>query len=95
MSATTEVGHDAPSPRARLLVALAVGILAAIGVVVRVRLAPWHSGSGQTDFDYIWFAARSIAGTLVSIIVVAFLLRGAKRIFQDHAEQELNATKET
>ena len=44
---------------------------------------------------YIWFAARSIAGTLVSIIVVAFLLRGAKRIFQDHAEQELNATKET
>ncbi|HWJ21733.1 MAG TPA: hypothetical protein VNS52_05210 [Gemmatimonadaceae bacterium] len=60
MSATTEVGHDAPSPRARLLVALAVGILAAIGVVVRVRLAPWHSGSGQTDFDYIWFAGRAL-----------------------------------
>jgi hypothetical protein len=36
---------------------------------------------------YTWFVARSTAGTLVSIIVVGFLLRGARRIFQDHAEK--------
>jgi hypothetical protein len=43
---------------------------------------------------YVWFVARSVAGTLVTIIVVAFLLRGAKRMFQDYAERELDATKE-
>jgi hypothetical protein len=42
---------------------------------------------------YTWFAARSPAGTLVSIIVVGFLLRGARRIFQDHAERQLEAQK--
>jgi hypothetical protein len=40
---------------------------------------------------YTWFVARSPAGTLVSIIVVAFLLRGARRIFQDYAEQKMEA----
>jgi hypothetical protein len=43
---------------------------------------------------YTWFVARSIAGTLVTIVVIAFLLRGAKRMFQDHADGELDATKE-
>jgi hypothetical protein len=43
---------------------------------------------------YTWFAARSPAGSLVSIIVVAFLLRGARRIFQDYAERQTEATKE-
>ena len=42
---------------------------------------------------YTWFAAHSSAGTLVSIIVVAFLLRGARRMFQDYAEQEMEAEK--
>jgi hypothetical protein len=42
---------------------------------------------------FTWFAARSSAGTLVSIIVAGFLLRGARRIFQDHAERRLDATK--
>ena len=42
---------------------------------------------------YTWFAAHSSAGTLVSIIVVAFLLRGARRMFQDCAEQEMEAKK--
>jgi hypothetical protein len=42
---------------------------------------------------YTWFVARSIAGTLVTIVVLAFLLRGARRMFQDHAERELDATK--
>jgi hypothetical protein len=38
---------------------------------------------------FTWFVARSAAGTLVSIIVVGFLLRGARRIFQDYAESQL------
>jgi hypothetical protein len=42
---------------------------------------------------FTWFVAHSPAGTLVSIIVVAFLLRGARRIFQDYAEQKLEAEK--
>ena len=40
---------------------------------------------------YTWIIARSIAGTLLSIVVVAFLLRGAKRMFQDHAERAATA----
>jgi Co/Zn/Cd efflux system component len=43
---------------------------------------------------YTWFVARSVAGTLVTIIVAAFLLRGARRMFQDYAERELDSTKE-
>ena len=43
---------------------------------------------------YTWFVAHSLAGTLPSIIVAAFLLRGARRILQDHAEQKEEATKE-
>jgi hypothetical protein len=42
---------------------------------------------------YTWLIAHSPAGTLVSIIVVAFLLRGARRIFQDHAERKMEAEK--
>jgi hypothetical protein len=36
---------------------------------------------------FTWFVARSPAGTIVSIIVIGFLLRGCRRIFQDHTEQ--------
>jgi hypothetical protein len=42
---------------------------------------------------YTWFVARSPAGTLVTIIVVGLLLRGARRIFQDHAERKMEAEK--
>jgi len=42
---------------------------------------------------YTWVVAHSPAGTLVSIVVVAFLLRGARRIFQDHAERKMEAEK--
>jgi hypothetical protein len=42
---------------------------------------------------YAWFVARSPAGTLVSIIVVGFLLRGARRIFQYHPERQVEAEK--
>jgi hypothetical protein len=40
---------------------------------------------------YTWFAMRSGAGTILSIIVTGFLLRGARRIFQYHAEREMDA----
>lgn len=40
---------------------------------------------------YVWVVARSFSGTVVSIIVAGFLLRGARRIFQDHAEREMEA----
>lgn len=43
---------------------------------------------------YGWLVAHSVAGTLVTIVVVAFLLRGAKRMFQDHAESQLDEAKE-
>jgi hypothetical protein len=42
---------------------------------------------------YTWFIAHSPAGTIVSIIVAGFLLRGCRRIFQDHAERETEAQK--
>ena len=42
---------------------------------------------------YTWFVAHSLAGALVSIVVVAFLLRGARRMFQDYAEQKMEAEK--
>jgi hypothetical protein len=42
---------------------------------------------------YTWFVGHSLAGTLVSVVVVAFLLRGARRMFQDHAERQMEAGK--
>jgi hypothetical protein len=42
---------------------------------------------------YTWFVMRSGSGTLLSIIVTGFLLRGARRIFQYHAEREMDAQK--
>src|SRR5438874_1549641 len=38
---------------------------------------------------FTWFVAYSLAGTIVSIVVVALLLRGARRMFQEHAEREM------
>jgi hypothetical protein len=42
---------------------------------------------------YTWFVMRSGSGTILSIVVTGFLLRGARRIFQDHAEREMDAPK--
>lgn len=42
---------------------------------------------------YGWFVAHSPSGTILSIVVVGFLLRGARRVFQDHAERQLEAEK--
>ena len=40
-----------------------------------------------------WFILRSTAGSILSIIVTGFLLRGARRIFQYHAERTMDAQK--
>jgi hypothetical protein len=40
---------------------------------------------------YTWFVMRSASGSVLSIVVTGFLLRGARRIFQDHAERNANA----
>ncbi len=37
---------------------------------------------------YTWFAAHSVAGSLVSIVVVAFVLRGAKAIWEPPDEDK-------
>jgi len=42
---------------------------------------------------YTWFIVRSASGTLLSILVTGFLLRGARRIFQDHAERRSEGEK--
>lgn len=42
---------------------------------------------------YTWFGLRSGSGTVLSIIVTGFLLRGARRIFQYHAEREMDGPK--
>lgn len=42
---------------------------------------------------YTWFVMRSSSGSILSIIVTGFLLRGARRIFQHHAEQKENAAR--
>jgi hypothetical protein len=40
---------------------------------------------------FTWLIAHSPSGSLLSIVVIAFLLRGARRMFQDYAEQKLEA----
>ena|ERR1700720_4541561 len=42
---------------------------------------------------YTWLVLHSVSGTLLSLVVTGFLLRGARRIFQDHAERQANVEK--
>lgn len=42
---------------------------------------------------YVWLALRSFAGTILSVVVTGFLLRGAVRIFQFHREKRESLTK--
>jgi predicted branched-subunit amino acid permease len=37
---------------------------------------------------YVWFGMHSFSGSIVSVIVAGFLLRGAKRIFEEHNQSE-------
>ena len=36
---------------------------------------------------YVWFGIRSAAGTIISALVIGFLLRGARRIFEFHRQR--------
>ena len=36
---------------------------------------------------YIWVVLRSFSGTIVAVIVTGFLLRGTRRIFQEHGDR--------
>jgi hypothetical protein len=56
-------------------------VVAMLGVVILLQL-------------FTWFVAHSAAGSLLSIVVTGVLLRGARRIFQDHAEHQLEATRQ-
>ncbi len=58
-----------------------VAVIVMLGLVVVLQL-------------YTWFVAFSFTGTVISVVVVGFLLRGARRIFQDQAEAKLKATKD-
>jgi ABC-type proline/glycine betaine transport system permease subunit len=37
---------------------------------------------------YVWLGMHSFSGTVVSVIVAGFLLRGTKRIFEEHSQSE-------
>jgi hypothetical protein len=50
-----------------------VAVVSAIVVVIGMQILAWVTSG--------WFS-----GTIVSVIVTGFLLRGAKRIFEHHAE---------
>ncbi|HEY3662689.1 MAG TPA: hypothetical protein VGL24_06005 [Chthoniobacterales bacterium] len=41
---------------------------------------------------YTWLGVHSLAGSIASVAVIAFLLRGAVRIFQDHAQHRSEST---
>ena len=40
-----------------------------------------------------WFVLHSGAGSLLSVVVIAFLLRGTRRMFQDHAERQMESRR--
>ena len=70
---------------------LAFGIYRKSRIAVTLALL-WVVGTQL----YVWIALRSFSGTVVSIIVTGFLLRGAKRIFEHHRElQEARAEQIT
>jgi predicted branched-subunit amino acid permease len=37
---------------------------------------------------YVWLGMHSFSGTIVSVIVTGFLLRGTKRIFEEHNQRK-------
>lgn len=43
---------------------------------------------------YTWIGLHSPEGSILSIIITGFLLRGARRIFQDHAERRKGVTEQ-
>jgi hypothetical protein len=80
-----------------VIVALIIGLFfgaLAFGIFRRSRVAVIVMLAFVVGLQlYTWFIMRSPSGSLLSIVVTGFLLRGARRIFQDHAEREKNAEK--
>ena len=78
-----------------VLVALVIGLFfggLAFGIFRRSRIAVVIMLALVVGLQlYTWFGLRSGSGTVLSVIVTGFLLRGARRIFQYHAERELDA----
>jgi len=80
-----------------VIVALIIGLFfgaLAFGIFRRRRVAVIVMLAFVVGLQlYTWFIMRSPSGSLLSIVVTGFLLRGARRIFQDHAERGGNAEK--
>jgi hypothetical protein len=43
---------------------------------------------------YVWIGLRSFSGTVVSVIVTGFLLRGARRIFEHYRDLEASRAEQ-
>lgn len=71
--------------------------LLAFGIYRKSRVAVTLAIIGIVGAQlYIWIGLRSFSGTIVTVIVTGFLLRGAKRIFEHHRElQESRAEQIT
>ena len=69
-----------------ILGALAFGIYKKSGVAVVLAIV-FIAGTQL----YVWIVLGSFSGTIVSVIVTGFLIRGAVRIFEAHREAQ-NAT---
>jgi hypothetical protein len=69
-----------------VLVAMVLGGLA-FGIYKRSRVAVVLAIVAIAGTQlYVWIVLGSFSGTIVSVIVTGFLLRGAVRIFQEHRE---------
>jgi hypothetical protein len=80
-----------------VIVALAIGLFfgaLAFGIFRKSRVAVVITLVFVVGLQlYTWFVMRSGSGTILSIIITGFLLRGARRIFQHHAEREMDTPK--
>ena len=75
-----------------IIVAIASGILA-VGIFRRSRLAiVFMLLVVIIPQLLVWFVTHSFSGTIVSVIVTGFLLRGAARIFE-RSEDEVSTSK--
>lgn len=78
--------------------AIAVVVLGALGFGIyrksriAVVLAIFYIVGTQL---YVWFVIGTPAGTIIAVIVTGFLLRGAKRIFAEHAARSAAETQST
>jgi hypothetical protein len=65
---------------------------AIVGALQQPQVAIWFVADFVFQFVvgtqlYIWIGLGAFSGTIVAVIVTGFLLRGAKRIFEEHHER--------